>query len=284
MPRAPTTIEVIIPSRRSALVPRILKMLAEQERRPDQVTVVSNVTWRGPADWRADLDGLAWRRLGFTSDVYAIGTGDVSLRRNVGLYASTADVVLFLDDDELPPANLVGETLRAVARDGVVWGNYRYLDVDTVLTSELLVAAPALGRAREQPNRWHSYASCYGGCLGILRERAIAVGGFDMAYTRGSEDQHFALKLAQHAGSHKPWEDAVMVSEPPFVWHRTTAHPYDDEPASNTCDGHVFVIEERLMRCSKCPLVWVLLQEHGQARRIQEYDPKCVTVTVERTS
>jgi len=271
--RAVSTIEVIIPSRRSALIPRLLSMLAKQERRPDMVTVVSNVPVLGPVD-------LPWRRLSFTSESYAIGEGDVSLRRNIGLWNSTADVVLFIDDDELPPANLVGETLKAVERDGFVWGNYRYVDVDAYDDAALLEAPATIGRAREEPNRWHQWMSCYGGCLGLRRAEAIAIGGFDLAYTQGHEDHHFAIKLAKHRNPSKvPWNQAVMISEPPFVWHRTDRVDLDVEPADNVCVGaeHVFTEDEKTRRCTRCP--FMVVTKH-QAFPVLDYDPKRVNVTV----
>ena len=279
-PRGPAlrTIEVIIPSRRSALLPRLLLLLSRQDRRPDMVTVVSNSTILV-----ATVD-LPWRRLSFQSSVYSIGEGDVSLRRNVGLYHSTADIVLFVDDDELPPANLVGETLRAVQRDGVVWGNYRYVDVDAHDDATLLTAPASLGRAREEPNRSHSWMSCYGGCLGLSRLEAIAVGGFDLAYTQGHEDHHFAMKLARRRNpAIPPWDQAVMVSEPPFVWHRTDRVDLDVEPEDNACARaeHVFKEEGRARRCTRCP--FVVVTEH-QPFPLLEYEPKHVSVTLAQWS
>lgn len=272
------TIEVIIPSRRALLIPRLLLMLAKQERRPDRVTVVSNAMVLGPA-----ID-LSWRRLAFSSTAYPIGEGDVSLRRNVGLYKSSADVVLFLDDDELPPANLVGETLKAVEREGVVWGNYRYVDVDAHDDATLLTALPSLGRAREEPNRHHSWLSCYGGCLGLRRVEALAIGGFDVAYTEGHEDHHFAMKLARMRNpSIPPWDQAVMVSEPPFVWHRTDRVDLDVEPAGNVCvrGEHAFKEDDRARRCTRCPF---LVVTNHQPSPVVNYDPKAVSVTVAQWS
>lgn len=264
-----TTIDVIVPSRRAALVPRILRMLAQQERVPDAVTIVSNVPFEAPG---ADVP---WRRLGFRSEVYAIGDGDVSLRRNIGLVESECDVVLFMDDDELPPANFVISALQAVERDGIVWGNYRYLDVDDFSDAALLLSMPSLGRARETPNQRHTYKSCYGGCMAVWRKTAMYIGGFDLAYTSGGEDQHFAVKIAEHSGAKWPWQQSVLISEPPFVWHRTTPVAYDVEPHGNMCggqQGHFFVWDEFAMRCRSCPLV-VVRDARGEPRRVHTYNP-----------
>ena len=277
-----STIEVIIPSRRSALVPRILSMLAKQDRRPDMVSVVSNVMILGP--W----GDLSWRRLGFTSDAYAIGGvgyGDVSLRRNVGLYTSTADVVFFMDDDELPPVGMVGDMLRSVDRErAAIWGNCRYLDVNAFSDEELLRSDASLGVARNIPNRRHGFECCAAGCLGVPRADALAVGGFDLAYTQGHEDQHFGLKLFERTGHARPWECTAVVSEPPFAWHRTDRVPVEPEPKENTCpEGkHVWKQEATHNRCTRCPVVFVHPAETFKTHHVLDYDPARVHVTLEQ--
>jgi hypothetical protein len=250
-------IEVIVPCVRPKALGKLLRSFAQQSVRPTRVTVVTN--HEVPSD--AHPGDLTVRQLSFTSKEYAIGQSDVALRRNVGLWWAESPTVLFFDDDQLAPGNLIASlpgALEMFGPGGMVWGNYRYVDWTNWTDAEVRDSPPSAGRAREKPNVWHRAQSCYGGLFASEAESLRAAGGFDLVYTVGSgEDQALSMRIA------KTVNQAVWIHEPPFAWHTTERLPYEPDPHANVCSGEHDLEERhtdernifRWVVCKRCPFV-----------------------------
>lgn len=234
------TVDVVIPTTRPS-VDLLIASLAQGSREPDRIWVVTNeVERRQTATW-----------VNFSSDVQPIGSGDAGLRRNIGADLSDADIVLFLDDDCIAPANLVEEAARIAAEDGFCWGHHRYIDTDRHDLAELLTLPPEEGVSREHGvNRWHGWQSSYAGNLAIERKLFWEVGGFDLAYLghHGSEDQQLGRRLSENG--------RTFVHEPPFAWHPDRV-AWHSTMVTNTPGTHrmttSMVRSHSFMVCDECP-------------------------------
>lgn len=252
-------IEVIIPAAGNPT--GLLWSLTQQSRPPDLVSVVSNRKWwEMAAGMRPHHYPIPVRRLGFTSEEYPYGFRDVALRRNIGIWESSADFIIFQDDDQVAPRHMVRDFADLFETDKVVWGHHRFIDFDRHSAGELLDLPPEEGKAREDPpNHQHLYQSGFAGCFGARRETLLEAGGFDMLFLgrHGNEDQNLARRLG---GTH------IFIHEPPFSWHPTKPAHRDPGP-SNVCDEHDWEphIEKGIVftKCSRCPL-WKFAdrQEH----------------------
>lgn len=222
----PPSVEVIIPAARGNLCQRLIWSLARQTRPPDYVTVVGN-----EADTDLDPWDLKVQLLRLESDVYRLGTADVCFRRNAGAFESKADFIIFQDDDQLAPRNLVESAMRVMMLGGFVWGHHRFIDFPADLY-HVIDLPPEAGRSREHPpNAWHQWYSCYAGNVGMRRSLFVELGGFDMAFDgfRGHEDQQFGHRLMDHFGL-----DRVYIHEPPFAWHPEETSHFPPAPSPPT--------------------------------------------------
>lgn len=257
--------EVCVPSCNTHNLQRLIDSLAWQSVRPSAVTIASN------ADIQIDTRGLLVRQVKFWSDAYAIGEGDVSLRRNVASWAATSPYLVYSDDDQVWPQNAMEWFARRFATGAhFVVGHHRFVvDMDSAWKG-LRNAKAETGAAREfPPNVMHSWQSCWGGCVGanamLLK---YGVGGWDMAYPQG-EDQQLARRVA---GGEDDGE--IHVYEPPWAWHEKDAihsAPWT-EPHANVCargtHSMVTILDGAAAKCSKCPLIrratakWPVIQTY----------------------
>jgi hypothetical protein len=226
-------VEVVIPAARGNLCQKLVDSLFEQTRRPDLITAVGN-----EADHLAGASILRYR-----TGEYLMGPGDVCLRRNVGIYASDADIIIFQDDDQMAPPNMVESALTFIESYGYVWGHHRYIDFGDD-PWKIVNLPPEIGKSREsEPNRMHLWYSCYAGMMGATRELLRELQGFDMAFQgrHGGEDQQLGRRMLKYVTG----SEAVFIPEPPFSWHPTDfdhierpdndpAFPYDEVMASPT--------------------------------------------------
>jgi hypothetical protein len=267
-------IEVIVPS--AGNPSKLLWSLNQQSRPPDLVTVVSN-EYCAPEF----LLEVSARVLRFDSEDYPYGYKDVALRRNIGIWESSADVIIFQDDDQIAPRHMVRDFAFKLEDTEVVWGHHRFIDFDDHDPAELLDADPSIGRSREhEANRFHTYQSGYAGCLGVKREALLKHQGFDMLFLgrHGSEDQNLAKRMCG---------PMIKIWEPPFAWHPLQS-PHRMQGPTNVCvgehdwepdvyNGVVF------SKCSKCPL-WRFADRKEQMFRdevVVPYEHQLVDVTVE---
>jgi hypothetical protein len=236
------TLEVIVPCLRNPAP--LIESLGYGTRLPDLVTLVSNEV---SADWVGVK--FPMRILRFKSDTYCYGEMDVVLRRNIGAYWSTADHIVFQDDDQVAPSNMLEESEKLLEAKTFFAGNYRYIDFAGHSTFALAHMPPAAGRSRENPpNFSHLYYSCYGGMIGVQRKEFLRLGGFDMAFLgrHGAEDQQFGFRYSGQR---------VFVYDPPFTWHPEprVANWDNNTPHTNSCRDHEFVTGDGIKQCQKCP-------------------------------
>ncbi len=215
------TVDVIVPTTRPS-VSRLIDSLRLGRLEPDTIWVVTNEV--------EPIPGATF--VGFNSVLQPFGSGDAGLRRNLGAELSTADIIVFLDDDLVAPADLLESAARIAQADGFCWGHHRYTDFDTRSMVKLMLLPPDIGRSRENGvNRWHGWQSSYAGNLAIKRDLFWSTGGFDLAYLghHGSEDQQLGRRLSQG-------RNQTYVHEPPFAWH-PIAEEYHSTPRTNVEAG-----------------------------------------------
>jgi hypothetical protein len=274
----PVTLDVVIPSVRTATIGRLLESLSRNSVRPDVVSIVSN-----EIDPGIETHGLEVRLLRFRSDEYPIGDRDVALRRDIGIWASECSHVLTLDDDVVAPANLIESSLALLREEPYFWGHYRYISIAGYGVERLLELPPELGRKREDPpNSWHLWLSCYAGAFGAERGLVQEVGGFDLAFScrHGGEDQSFGKRLAAHVAG----TERVFIHEPPFVWHPVDPDEWEPPAYSNLCSGEHELEEATfnglpVTRCRRCPYFAALDESRlFSGELFVPYDPAAVEV------
>jgi hypothetical protein len=270
-------LEVVVAATRPDTLPRLIESLELSARPPDWVTVVSNEV----LEVRSSLKGGI---LGFNSDVYPFGRMDVALRRNIGIWHSTADAVVFLDDDEVAPRDMLGEFERLLGTKPVVWGHHRFIDLDSGDWHRVLDMKPGSGASREYGvNREHSFQSGYAGCLGLSREAAVASGGFDLMFLgrHANEDQNFAKRISG---------PRITVNEPPFAWHPTTKTYWSMDGPTNICTSNPHRLAKEqiggvfFQRCDICPY-WHFDDGHEALFRdnvVIPFDKRLVSLTESR--
>ena len=239
---------------------------------------------------RADVSsyGLDVRMVRFESDAYPIGFNDVALRRNVGIWATSASHVLTFDDDQVAPPGLIESARQVLERAPVCWGHYRFIDFDAFTFEDLLVMPPEAGRARETPpNAWHSSRSAYAGLFSAERALVQRAGGFDMSFSgrHGGEDQDLARRLSLMVRG----DDAIYVHEPPFAWHPEQAAAWEEPRYSNLCRGdHSVAVRQTrgvtVHACSRCPFYWVPQVESTTVGAQMPFEAAKVRMTVSHLS
>jgi glycosyltransferase involved in cell wall biosynthesis len=111
------SVSVVIPTRgRVACLERLLRVLTEQTRRPEQVCIV--------CDDDGSVDVSALESAGMTATVLRSGGRGSAAARNVGLKNSDGDIIFCLDDDVIPPADFIERLAALYVADtaGVVDG------------------------------------------------------------------------------------------------------------------------------------------------------------------
>lgn len=243
----PRSLEVVVPALRDPS--RLLESLAHSSRAPDLVTIVSNEV--------SLPTGLPYpvRVLRFSSDYYGFGLEDVVLRRNIGIWYSPSDNLVFQDDDQVAPTDMLAAAERRLTFDTIFWGHHRFIDFETHGVRDLLAMAPEEGRTREHPpNALHGHWSSYAGMFGAHRRFLIALGGFDMMFMgrHGSEDQNLGYRALRARGQEK-----VFIWEPPFAWHPLTSPGLPVASRTNLCESHdtmpVEVNGVMFQDCRNCP-------------------------------
>jgi glycosyltransferase involved in cell wall biosynthesis len=166
----------VVPTRdRPALLAATLRSICAQQGVRIEVVIVDDGSTE-PGAVPAVVDRLADDRVRVLRRAVAQG---VSAARNLGLEASTGDLVAFCDDDDLWAPDKIAEQLRALDLTGRTWAYAGAVDIST--SGAVVKGSPPprpdavvadLPKANVIP----------GGCSGVLADRAVLdkVGGFDV--------------------------------------------------------------------------------------------------------
>jgi GT2 family glycosyltransferase len=176
MTAAAAPLSIVIPTyRREQVLVDSITWLLEQDPPAAQLIVVDQTEQHEPAV-RAALE--SWQAQG-RIDWLRLDTPSITRAMNRGLAAATQPQVLFLDDDIRPAGDLVGAHVRALAEFGDV-----LLAGRVVQPWEQGVDLSQAEEFRFAGSRGQWIEEFMGGNFSLLRETAIALGGFDENFVR----------------------------------------------------------------------------------------------------
>lgn len=187
------SVDVVVPTRNQAqYIAQCLDSVRAQTFQPNRVIVVND----GSTDQTAAIlerYGRSWDRL----QIHSIQPHGASYARNVGISASTAPLVAFLDSDDLWMPDKLERQVPMFSNDdavGVVHCGIQQIDESgQLILPELLPTARGDIFDKMITEFYHLIGSASG--VVARRELVMAVGGFDEALVY-SEDQDLWLKLA----------------------------------------------------------------------------------------
>jgi GT2 family glycosyltransferase len=175
------SVSIVIPTyQRGEVLLQTLAMLFEQDPPADEILVVDQTRTPAPevasrlASWH-NQGQIRWRRLPQPSIPHAM---------NVGLSEATGTIVLFLDDDIVPAANLIGAHAGSLAEDPQIWAvagqvlqpGEEPCDIDVPIQRNGFRATLEFPFYSTRPM---DIANAMAGNLSVRRQRAIEIGGFD---------------------------------------------------------------------------------------------------------
>lgn len=277
-------LDIVIPATRRS-VNHLLWTISQGTALPARVIVVTNevqVVESFSTHYPTDV-------IRFNSRTLPIGDADQALRRNIGIWEATSEVVMTLDDDLFAPDNLVETAMAEAVARRVVWGHHRYIDFDAY-GERLFALEPEHGRSREHGvNRHHLWYSAYAGLMVAETRLLREVQGYDMMFLcrHGNEDQNLGRRLNHHLGL----GDQVWVSEPPFAWHPTEQRTHG-ATKTNFCNSGSAWLQEvkingvRFLECSKPACPYRVFAD-GESHLFTDdvvipYDPCAVSLRKER--
>lgn len=215
---------------RHAHLRNLLKGLARQTRRPDEVVV----SWMGeePAGDLPSLDGVALRHLRVDGDPMPLAAA-----RNRAAQAAHGETLVFLDVDCIPAPTLV-ERYEAEMRerDALLLGEVLYLPAEAVGEGAIDYAAldrlgrvhpakppiPSVGVREER-----DHGELWGLSFALRRARYHALGGMDERFTGyGAEETDFAARLGQ-AGVPVFWTAGARAYHQHHPVHVPPLHQFD---------------------------------------------------------
>ncbi|MFJ4918760.1 glycosyltransferase [Streptomyces sp. NPDC088725] len=206
--------------------------------------------------------------------VRAGGSGGVNRARNIGCEHSRGRLLLFCDADDLVATGWMTALVRALGRAGAVGGalERRTLNGPAALAARPPAAVPALADSFGfLPYPWG--ANC-----GVHRDLWEKLGGFDPAYTYGSDDVEFfwrvqlsgaELAFAPDALVHyqlrdSPWQMARQYyrygRSHPMLYRRFAADGMPRAPAAGACRewGRLLLRAGELRMSDERRAVWLV--------------------------
>jgi glycosyltransferase involved in cell wall biosynthesis len=183
------TVSVVIPARNAAgtLADQLGALAAQTTAVPFEVLVVNNAstdrTHEVVEEWRKRIPSLR--------EVSEPLVG-VNHARNAGITATTSDLILFCDADDVVDEGWVDAMVAALAEREIMGGRLEYerLNAPNALRGTTgRVASKGLMGAYGRI--WASTAN-----LGVRRSAVVALGGFDRELELGCEDMDFGLRAA----------------------------------------------------------------------------------------
>lgn len=204
------TLTIVIPTygRRSALFDTLASLETMEGRESTEIVVVDDGspddTWRFLESWMSPKDG----RRAFRQE-----NAGVLAARNRGSLEASAPVILFMDDDIEPPADLVVRytALMELHSDSWISGPYRLPEFapETPFEQFLEQTLQEWDAAYpEHPTRDGNQP--LGGNLCVRREEFRAIGGFDESLRMGGEELDLVLR-ARGRGIHLRYDPSVGV-------------------------------------------------------------------------
>ena len=194
---------VVIPARNAATtLPEQLEALAAQTTTmPFEVVVVDNASTDWTAElveyWRDKIPGL--RRV-------AEPLRGVNHARNAGIRATTSDLILFCDADDVVDRGWIDAMVTALASRDLVGGRLEYERLNSpAALRDTAGRVLSNGLERAYGRTWASTAN-----LGLHRAVADALGGFDPDLELGTEDLDFCMRAADAGFSIGYAADAVV--------------------------------------------------------------------------
>jgi len=193
----PPKISVIIPTfNRLNTLPRAIESVLTQTERDFELIVVDEASSDGTQDYLASLADPRVRAIGRDPAAGAVCKLGVSGARNLGLAAARAEVVAFLDSDDVYRPQRLAVTLSAFERDPEIVCTI--VSVVTQVRERLdEVRLPDL-KLPSAVFQWALYSDLFPvttTALTVRREVALAVGGFNTALSLG-EDREILIRLA----------------------------------------------------------------------------------------
>ncbi len=191
-PADPVRVTVLVPTvGRYPFVEPLLAQLAEQTRPPDEVVVVD----QNPVEARRDLTSVA---PGLPVVVHHLLPPGQCSARNLGLRAATGTHVLFLDDDDEIPADLIERHLAVLADPAVAVSCGLVDDAESG-------PAPASLRHRQVGTTFPTNNAM------IRRTVLEQTGLFDPTYDRGSRADHDLGMRSYLAGNLHVYDPSPQV-------------------------------------------------------------------------
>ena len=204
------TLTIVIPTygRRKVLSDTLASLDMMEGRETTEIVVVDDGspddTWRFLESWMSRQDG----RRAFLQE-----NAGVLAARNRGSLEASALLILFMDDDIQPPADLVGRytALMELHSDSWVTGPARPLEIAPETPFERFL--------QETHREWDSWYvehptrdgnRSLGGNLCVRREEFRAIGGFDESLRMGGEELDLVIR-ARERGVHLHYDPSVAV-------------------------------------------------------------------------
>ncbi|WP_062012763.1 glycosyltransferase family 2 protein [Aureimonas sp. AU4] len=215
---------------RHAHLRNLLKGLAQQTRRPDEVVVC----WMGeePARDLPDLGPVPVRHVRVDGDPMPLAAA-----RNRAADAARGETLVFLDVDCIPSATLVERYEAEMhGRDALLLGEVLYLPAGAVGQGAIDYARlDGLGRVHpakppipvEGVREERDHGELWGLSFALRRARYLALGGMDERFTGyGAEETDFAARLGE-AGVPVFWTAGARAYHQHHPVHVPPLHQFD---------------------------------------------------------
>ena len=226
------SITVIICTRdRTDDLQRCLQSLVKQTVLPNRVVIVAGSNDSCPLDILGEFQSLK-------IDVIKSYENNISISRNVGLNATTTELVLFIDDDAQAHNDWIESYLKVFDEHPLAWAVGGKV-LDTRVTPHPVEFANGLVsatgrqipvRSDEQAARPRGYFNTVKGCNFAIRCQPIRdLGGFDSFFAFAFDESDLMLTIEQAGGlvRHAQSPQIPKVDHAHTPGHYRQAHPLD---------------------------------------------------------
>jgi GT2 family glycosyltransferase len=206
-------VDILIPTYgRPLIVNNTLRLLLNQDTRPKRVIVVNQT----PGVDSAEFETLqAFQNNGLDLIWINRESPNVMAAQNEAIFAAKSEICLILDDDIIPPSNLVrkhwerhqdGHGWAAVG--GQVWHRLPDVDIDQLSLDE-----PQLGTVIGQDSAvLMPGGPLFGGNWSVRREVVLALGGWDESFVGSANWQEGDLMNRMRANGYKfVWDPDIFI-------------------------------------------------------------------------